>query len=77
MDWTRTEKVNHDGRLGPTLDIPLPPRKEFVNMLELLKDAEKYNSQEEDRISIGILENLKTYINEYISKKKMQVNKKE
>ena len=65
MEWIREEKISI-GHLGPTLDIPLPARKEFVNMLELLKDAEKYNNQGENKITIGVLKNLNIYIEEYI-----------
>ena len=66
MFWKRKKKVNHyPNGLGPLLEIPIPPKKEYKNMLELLRDAEKYDVQGEKEIAKDKLKVLTKYITEY------------
>jgi len=44
-----------------------PPRPEFETMLELLRDAEKYDNSGETEISLKQLETLREYIDRYCS----------
>ena len=59
------------------IEIKLPPppsKKEFRNMFELLKDAEKYDTADEIGISVSILENLVSYAQDYISIKRQKIH---
>lgn len=67
MFWKRKKIIRHTP-LGLMSDIPVPPRNEYQNMLELLKDSEKYDSSGEKELSINLLETLSTYIGRYIVK---------
>lgn len=68
MFWKR-EQIIKNGTLGPLLSIPQPPKKEFELMLELLRDAEKYDCRNEIDIRNNILTNLREYIEKYQNKK--------
>lgn len=44
MFWSRKEKII-TGTLGPIKTCPVPAKPAFVTMLEILKDAEKYDNE--------------------------------
>ena len=66
MIWSRKEKITH-GRLGPLLIPPIPAKKEFISMMEILKDAEKFDSEGESDVSKKLLKILCEYIEVYSS----------
>ncbi len=66
MFWKREERINHyTNGLGPLLEIPVPPQKEYKAILELLRDAEKYDNQGEKEIAKDTLKVLSKHILEY------------
>lgn len=65
MFWKRKQEVIHGG-LGLLSKIPTPPKKQFATMLEILKDAEKYDNEGEKELSNKMLINLCEYINKFI-----------
>jgi hypothetical protein len=67
MFWKRKEKVIH-GQLGPLLEIPTPPKKDFETMLELLRDAEKFDNAGEKDVSNATLKNLCEFIEWYVER---------
>lgn len=69
MFWKRKKETSH-GALGPLSVPPTPPKKEFETMLEMLRDAEKYNNAGENEVSDAILTHLCEYI-EYNKKNLM------
>lgn len=67
MFWKRKEKTIHV--LGGAIkQIPVPAKKEFETMLELLRDAEKFDIADEKELSLITLSNLYDYIKSYIAK---------
>lgn len=66
MFWRRKPKVT-DGALGLLLQPPIPPKKEFETMLELLRDAEKYDIAEESDSSKAVLRELQARIDAFCS----------
>jgi len=67
MFWKRKEKTIHV--LGGTIQqIPVPAKKEFETMLELLRDAEKFDTADEKELSLITLSNLSDYVKSYIAK---------
>ncbi len=64
MFWKRKEEVI-TGSLEPHLAFPIPTKKEYKNMLELLRDAEKYDIAGEKEIAKNTLKTLNDYIIEY------------
>lgn len=65
MFWKRKNKTIFT-QLGPVAQIPIPAKKEFETMFEILKDAEKYDHAEEYGVSDMVLKDLVKYINDYI-----------
>lgn len=65
MFWKRKEEIKYSN-IGPILMTPMPPKKEFETMFEMLKDAEKYDHTEEYGVSDMILKDLVKYINDYV-----------
>lgn len=55
----------------PRIQISPPPKKKFANMYELIKDAEKYDSQGEEDISNSTLKTLINYIERQVNYKKL------
>jgi hypothetical protein len=45
--------------------LQIPPKKEFATMLELLKDAEKYDNENEKEASEAVLTILCEYIERF------------
>lgn len=70
MFWNRKKQiVNSIGRL-PLEVPPVPPKKEFATMLEMLRDAEKYDNESEKEASEAILTALTEYIERFKARKK-------
>jgi hypothetical protein len=67
MFWSRKDK-NINTRIGPILVPPIPPKREFNIMLEILRDSEKYDNEGERELSKKMLLSLKEYIDEYFEK---------
>lgn len=65
--WKRKEKITR-GTLGPLLMPPIPPRKEFETMLEILRDAEKFDNNGEKSVSNSTLRTLCEFIEVHIAK---------
>lgn len=65
--WNRKEKIV-EGRIGPLLVPPCPPRQEYVTMLELLKSAEYFDVEVSRQLANKKLEMLKEYIDSYLKK---------
>lgn len=69
MFWKRKQKTTI-GALGPIQIPPIPPKKEFSTMLEMLRDAEKYDTENESECRDTIL----TGLCEYIERFKVKTN---
>lgn len=66
MFWKRkTKLVNSNLGLGPLILPQSPPKKEFETMLEILRDAEKFDNANEIDVRNNTLQNLVDYINEF------------
>ena len=70
MFWKRKEKVVK-GRFGPLLIPPIPAKKEFEIMLEILRDAEKYDTGNDIEVRNVLLTTLCEHIE--IFKTKSQI----
>ena len=64
MFWKRDKKITA-GDLGMLEIPPIPPKKQFATMLEMLRDSEKYDNEGEKEVSIEILTSLCKYIERY------------
>lgn len=64
MFWKREQEIRN-GELGPLIMPTDPPKKEFKTMLEMLKDAEKYDNAGELDVSKSTLTALCKYIEKY------------
>ena len=79
MNWFRKSsdlklsKISNQIYISPP---PPPSRKEFITMLSLLRDAEKYDNAGDSEISESILKTLSEYINDYIESGKLIDTKK-
>ena len=69
MFWNKKVKTTN-GALGLLQIPPIPPKKEFSTMLEMLRDAEKYDTESEKECRDTIL----TGLCEYIEKFKVKTN---
>ena len=67
MFWKRKNESTKS-ELGIILNVPMPAKKEFETMLELLRDAEKYDSAGGLKASHNILNDLKEYITDFQNK---------
>jgi len=67
MFWKRKEKTTI-GALGQIQIPPIPPKKEFSTMLEMLRDAEKYDTENENECRDTILTGLCEYIERFKAK---------
>lgn len=61
----RPEKDNTT--FHPLINMPPPMRKEFETLLEMVKDAAKYDRNKEIDVSIFILNDICEYIEKYVS----------
>jgi len=68
MFWNRKEKVVI-GSLGPLLIPPIPAKREFETMLEILKDAEKYDNGNDIEVRNALLTTLCEHIEVFKAKK--------
>lgn len=64
MFWKRKPKVINTS-LGPIISSQTPPKKEFETMLEILRDAEKFDNANEIEVRNNTLQNLVDYINDF------------
>lgn len=79
MNWFRKSSDLKLSKISNQIYISPPPpsRKEFITMLSLLRDAEKYDNAGDSEISESILKTLSEYINDYIESGKLIDTKKE
>ena len=64
MFWKRKQKTT-SGELGMLEIPPMPPKKHFSTMLEMLRDSEKYDNEGEKIVSNAMLTNLCEFIERY------------
>lgn len=78
MNWFRKSSDLKLSKISNQIYISPPPpsRKEFITMLSLLRDAEKYDNAGDSEISESILKTLSEYINDYIQSGKLIDTKK-
>ena len=67
MFWKRKTTI---GTLRQIQIPPIPPKKEFSTMLEMLRDAEKYDTENENECRDTILTGLCEYIERFKVKTK-------
>ena len=70
MFWKRKKQVVSSIGGLPLEVPPIPPKKEFATMLELLRDAEKYDNESEKEASEAVLTTLCEYIERFKARKK-------
>ena len=70
MFWNRKKQVVSSIGGLPLEVPPIPPKKEFATMLELLRDAEKYDNESEKEASEAVLTTLCEYIERFKARKK-------
>lgn len=68
MFWKRKGRIEHTVKGHIFIPPPPPPKKEFETMLEILRDAEKFDNTNEIDVRNNTLQNLVDYINEFRSK---------
>ena len=61
MFWKKEKKVVI-GSLGPLLILPIPAKREFNVMLEILRDAEKYDTGNDIEVRNVLLTTLSEHI---------------
>lgn len=64
MIWKRKEEIVY-GKLGPLSVPPIPVKKEFKAMLEVLIDAEKFDVSGEIALRNAMFSALVEYIEQY------------
>jgi hypothetical protein len=64
MFWKKKQKTTV-GTLGMLKIPPMPKKKQFATMFEMLRDSEKYDNEGEKDVSIGMLINLCEFIERY------------
>jgi hypothetical protein len=69
MFWKREQKTTI-GDLGMLEILPMPQKKQFATMMEMLRDSEKYDNEGEKDVSIAMLTNLCEFIERYKTNKK-------
>jgi hypothetical protein len=67
MFWKREKTITYSP-VGPLLQIQPPPKKDFQTMLELLRDAEKFDNSGEKDVSNATLKNLCEFIQSYVAR---------
>lgn len=73
MFWKRETKIVK-GSLGPLLIPPIPAKREFQTMLEILRDAEKYDNGNDIEVRDVLLSTLCEQIDMFKSKSKTKSN---
>ncbi len=68
MFWKRKERVEFTAKSNMFIPPPPPPKKEFETMLELLRDAEKFDNAGEKDVCFATLRNLSEFIERYSAK---------
>jgi hypothetical protein len=68
MFWKRKEKITHTAKGHIFIPPPPPPKKDFETMLELLRDAEKFDNAGEKDVSNATLKNLCEFIERYVER---------
>ena len=66
MDWKRNKKISIASGGVPLLDVPMPPKKAYEDMLELLKQSEYFSNGDDRTIEIDSLDLLKKSIDRYV-----------
>lgn len=67
MFWKRKERIEFTAK-GNIFMPPPPPKKEFETMLEILRDAEKFDNAGEKDVSNSTLKTLSEFIECYVSR---------
>ncbi|MBU0941738.1 MAG: hypothetical protein KKD36_09940 [Bacteroidetes bacterium] len=73
MFWKRETKIVK-GSLGPLLSFPIPAKREFQTMLEILRDAEKYDNGNDIEVRNVLLSTLCEHIEIFKTKSKTKSN---
>lgn len=68
MFWKRKERIDYTAKGHIFIPPPPPPKKEFETMLEILRDAEKYDNAGEKDVSNATLKNLCEFIERHVSR---------
>jgi hypothetical protein len=71
MFWKRETKIVK-GSLGPLLIPPIPAKREFQTMLEILRDAEKYDNGNDIEVRNVLLTTLCEHIEIFKTKKQIK-----
>lgn len=71
MFWKRESKIVK-GSLGPLLITPIPPKREFQTMLEILRDAEKYDNGNDIEFRNALLTTLIEHIEIFKTKEQLK-----
>lgn len=72
MFWKRESKIVN-GSLGPLLTPPIPAKREFQTMLEILRDAEKYDTGNDIEVRNALLTTLCEHIEIFKTKDKLKL----
>lgn len=67
FNWKRKPPKEIVGKFGPYIEFtdPTPPKKEFLNMYDLIREAERFDHEEQYSLSDEILRVLAEYITDY------------
>ena len=68
MFWKRKERIEYTAKGHIFIPPPPPPKKDFETMLELLRDAEKFDNAGEKGVSNSTLKNLCEFIERYVAR---------
>lgn len=68
MFWKRKERIEHTAKGHIFIPPPPPSKKDFETMLELLRDAEKFDNTGEKDVSDATLKNLCEFIERYVAR---------
>lgn len=68
FNWKRKPPKEIISKIGPYIEFtdPTPPKKEFLNMYDLIREAERFDHEEQYELSDEILNLLANYINKYV-----------
>lgn len=64
---TMLGKIKKNGGQELLVNIPMPQKKEFASMSQLLHDAERFYNNDELEVSKNVLKILQKYIDEFNS----------
>ena len=68
MFWKRKERIEQTAKGHIFIPPPPPPKKEFEIMLEILRDAEKFDNAGEKDVSNATLKTLCEFIERHVSR---------